>query len=248
MAYTYIEGNLAHSSGANGTITRVVLHATVSPCRAGGARDVARYFQSPKAGGLAHYVVDPREVIQCAHEDISTWHAPPNKGSIGVELCDPQAGDPARWRDQAHEAMLHRAAALVADICERNKLPLILLDENALKAGHRGITLHHTVSQAFHKSTHTDPDKAGPFPVEHFLDLVRAAASAKVATARAYHYPRTLREGMQGDDVQHMQVRLGCRPDGDFGPATFDHLVAFQKAHGLKPDGVCGPLTQAKLG
>lgn len=257
MTYTYIEGNLAHTSGANGPVTRVVIHATVSPCKLGGAVATAHYFQSANAGGLAHYVVDPGQVVQCAHEDVATWHAPPNKGSIGVELCDPQAGDAARWSDSAHEAMLHRAAALFADICHRHGLPLLFVDAAGLKAGHKGITTHHQVSLAFGQSTHTDPDHGGPFPLEHFLDLVRAAAAATAAakpSSPAYHYPRTLREGMQGLDVEHMQKRLAAfgfykgRIDGDFGPVTFAALEAFQKARGLKVDGVCGPLTQQKLG
>lgn len=35
--------------------------------------------------------------------------------------------------------------------------------------------------------------------------------------------------------------------DGDCGPATVNAIKAFQKAHGLQVDGVCGPLTRRKL-
>lgn len=62
-----------------------------------------------------------------------------------------------------------------------------------------------------------------------------------------------LRRGMQGVAVERLQRTLaakGFRPgaiDGKFGPGTEAALVAFQRAHGLLPDGVAGPITWAKL-
>lgn len=170
--YIWIEGDQDHTSGSNGAITRVVIHATVSPCEKGGARKVARYFQSPNAGGLAHYIVDPGETVQSCREDVACWHAPPNKHSIGVELCDPQSGSAERWYDEPHQLMLARAAVLVADLCKRHHLPVTYLRAADLLAGAQGITMHRDVSAAFKQSSHTDPGVA--FPIEHFLDLVRA--------------------------------------------------------------------------
>lgn len=252
MAYTYIPGNPKHTSGANGTITRVVLHATVSPCQPGGARAVAHYFQQPDAGGLAHYVVDPREIIQCAKENVATWHAPPNHGSLGVELCDPQSGAGSRWQDANHEAMFRLAAGLVADICDRNHLPRSYVDVAGLKAGHRGITLHHDVSRAFGQSSHVDPDQAGPFPLQHFLALVKAVGQ-KPAPAPAPAAPswwhRNLKTGDSGTDVSKLQQRLKLSPvDGKFGPQT-DHAVRYvQHAHGLVVDGIVGKQTAIAIG
>lgn len=169
--YIWIEGDQAHTSGPNGTITRVVMHGTVSPCERGGARKVARYFQSSQAGGLAHYIVDPGETVQACREDIACWHAPPNAGSIGVELCDPQAGAVDRWYDDPHRMMLQRAAVLVADLCHRHRLPIEYLNASALLAGRRGITMHRDVSTAWKQSSHTDPGVG--FPMAHFVDLVK---------------------------------------------------------------------------
>jgi hypothetical protein len=43
-------GPAAHTSeGSNKPIDRIVIHATVSPCVEGGARNVARYFRSARA-------------------------------------------------------------------------------------------------------------------------------------------------------------------------------------------------------
>lgn len=54
-------------------------------------------------------------------------------------------------------------------------------------------------------------------------------------------------------DVATLQQKLlakGFQPgplDGAIGPKTHAALVAFQRANGLKPDGIAGPLTWAKL-
>ena len=65
----------------------------------------------------------------------------------------------------------------------------------------------------------------------------------------------TLRKGSRGEYVQLLQVALISRgfnvgskgADGIFGSGTEAGLIAFQKANGLKGDGVCGPLTWAAL-
>ena len=68
-----------------------------------------------------------------------------------------------------------------------------------------------------------------------------------------------LRKGATGGDVKAMQLLLighgyklqnggkTYNADGSFGTATENALRAFQKDHGLTVDGVCGPLTWAKL-
>ena len=172
MAYALIPGYSGHTSGTQTAVNRIVIHATVSPCVKGGARNVAKYFQSADAGGSAHYVVDPGEIIRCYAETTVTWHAPPNTGSIGIELCDPQKGTAARWADADHEAMLRLAAKLVREVAARWNVPLKRLSVADLKAGKRGICGHVDVANAWHKTDHGDPDIAGPFPWTHFMQLV----------------------------------------------------------------------------
>ncbi len=66
-------------------------------------------------------------------------------------------------------------------------------------------------------------------------------------------FTRTLRRGLSGEDVRQLQDLLrsaGFDPgtsDGDFGPATHDAVVAFQRSQGLEPDGAAGPITIAAL-
>lgn len=63
----------------------------------------------------------------------------------------------------------------------------------------------------------------------------------------------TLRQGNTGEYVMLLQTKLkengaDLNPDGIFGKATKAAVQAFQKAHGLSADGVCGPMTWTALG
>jgi peptidoglycan hydrolase-like protein with peptidoglycan-binding domain len=51
-----------------------------------------------------------------------------------------------------------------------------------------------------------------------------------------------------GTSVSDLQRLLGVPVDGDFGPQTERAVKAFQRKHGLTPDGVVGPATWAALG
>ena len=60
---------------------------------------------------------------------------------------------------------------------------------------------------------------------------------------------RTLREGMEGDDVLSVQIRLAAlgyytgKLDGVYGSGTITAMKAFQGRNKLTVDGVCGPNT-----
>ncbi len=64
-----------------------------------------------------------------------------------------------------------------------------------------------------------------------------------------------LEEGMRGAPVigelqrllNEARVAPALKVDWHFGPATRDALKAFQRAHGLKDDAICGPKTWAAL-
>ncbi len=67
--------------------------------------------------------------------------------------------------------------------------------------------------------------------------------------------PRTLRKGDSGTDVKELQEALlregydlgSYGADGKFGGETLSAVRAFQRANGLNPDGIVGPLTWAAL-
>ncbi|MCL2884446.1 MAG: peptidoglycan-binding protein [Oscillospiraceae bacterium] len=67
-------------------------------------------------------------------------------------------------------------------------------------------------------------------------------------------FPGTLRQGSVGENVRILQIYLNrlaathptvprVAEDGVFGPATRASVVAAQRALGLTPDGVVGPIT-----
>ena len=223
-------------SGYQSVINRIVFHATVSPCVAGGAENNARYFQNPNSGGLAHYVVDPVEVVQCCPDNVICWHAPPNANSIGIELCDWSQGDPNRWNDANHKNMLKLARDLVHNLSHIHNVPLVYVNAAGLIAGKRGVTTHYEVSQAFHQSDHTDP---GPGFASTMTYLLSTNATVTVK-------PRVYNPYIVGT-IPWIQWATGAVADGIRGPKTEDAIRNFQRRHGLVPDGIVGPLTTAAM-
>jgi len=56
-----------------------------------------------------------------------------------------------------------------------------------------------------------------------------------------------LKNGSKGDDVKKLQEKLKLTADGAFGLKTEEAVKAWQKANGLKDDGVVGDTTWSKL-
>jgi tetratricopeptide (TPR) repeat protein len=56
-----------------------------------------------------------------------------------------------------------------------------------------------------------------------------------------------LRPGQSGEAVKRLQLALGLKPDGNFGPSTERALKNFQQKHGLRPDGIVSDDTWARL-
>lgn len=178
----YLGPPARYSSGDNKPIRRIVLHGTVSPTVRGGARQIAAYFRGQGAGGSAHYVVDPGEVVQSAYDSVIAWHAPPNPHSLGVEFCDMVGvgggSTPlplTRWDSKDHRAMLRLGARLVAELCLAYDVPVRMVGPAGLKAGKAGITEHSDVSAAFKQSSHWD---LGNFPRRRFIRMVRREVAA----------------------------------------------------------------------
>ena len=57
----------------------------------------------------------------------------------------------------------------------------------------------------------------------------------------------TLKPGSRGTNVKRLQRKLRVAVSGYYGPLTKKAVKRFQKRAGLRPDGVAGPATLAKL-
>lgn len=249
MNYPYVQAR--NHGGAQDHVNRIVIHATVSPTR-DFASKIANYFHTTNRQASAHYVVDQGHIVQCLTERTVGWHAPPNTGSIGIELCDPQTGPGTRWSDADHDRMLRLAAKLVREIAGRWKVPLMKVSAAGLRNGHLGICGHADVSAAWHLTDHTDPGTA--FPWTTFMGYVHGGPTTNWAEALVTQLP-TLKRGQAQDseDVQTLQGLLLARShpeikvDGSFGATTEIAVKAVQAWRKLIVDGVVGPKTWQAL-
>jgi N-acetyl-anhydromuramyl-L-alanine amidase AmpD len=165
----------ANRTGAD--VAVVVVHTMEAPERTDTAESVAKWFAGPTAPqASAHYCIDNNSIVGCVREKDVAWHAPGcNHNGIGLEHAGYARQGTADWADPYSTAMLRRSAALVAEICDRWKIPIRRLTATDLKAGKRGLTGHVDVSNAFHRSDHRDP---GPgFPWSRYLRMIRQEAS-----------------------------------------------------------------------
>ena len=89
----------------------------------------------------------------------------------------------------------------------------------------------------------------GPAFAKNHYDTKLSAAYAlhSLSPPRTEAIERTLKMGHDGQDVEWLQRKLGTAVDGDFGPATKTAVIAFQKARGLRPDGIVGSSTRRAL-
>ena len=54
-------------------------------------------------------------------------------------------------------------------------------------------------------------------------------------------------QGARGSAVAHLQILLGVRSDGDFGPVTDNAVRTLQASRRIGVDGVCGPDTWGQI-
>ena len=82
----------------------------------------------------------------------------------------------------------------------------------------------------------------GTAPAPTLIPAIEPAPPAGVPVPRP-----TLRRPTQGELVKKVQAKVGVQVDGKFGPGTEAAVRAFQRQHGLVPDGIVGPKTWAVL-
>jgi peptidoglycan hydrolase-like protein with peptidoglycan-binding domain/LysM repeat protein len=237
--------NTSHQSpnynSRNGTtIDSIIIHHTASDNCSG----TISWVKNPSAQASSHYVIDKDGTIhQMVGDEKRAWHAGQaeipgspgdvNSRSLGIEIVN--AGDGKTPFTDAQYASLSQ---LTAHLQQEYNIP----QQNIL--GHKDVA----------PGRKTDP--AENFDWNRLwegMGVEGSRPSTPTTPPPATTNP-TLKNGSSGAAVTQMQQALknaGFDPgavDGQFGPNTERALKAFQSANGLVADGICGPLTWAKLG
>jgi N-acetyl-anhydromuramyl-L-alanine amidase AmpD len=130
-------------------------------------------FEPPKAS--AHFFIDSDSIVQGVRETCIAWHAPgANHNGIGIEHAGRARQTRDEWLDEFGRPMLDLSAQLVGEkLCVTWDIQPVFVDAKGLleKPQQRGITTHAAVTEAFKRSTHTDPGKS--FPMDWYLERVR---------------------------------------------------------------------------
>lgn len=223
----------------------VVIHSMEAPEKGSTAENIARWFAGPTAPKASpHYCADQDSIVQCVRERDVAWAAPgANHNGVQIELAGYARQTRGDWFDPPSRAMLERQVVpLVADICKRNRIPVVWLTAADLKAGARGITSHHNVSQAFKRSTHWDPGSG--FPAAWLLAQVRelleppritapwtARAGGKVIGRGSLSHPTFIRRVAQALDAAGHRAPWVAKVDGlVIARGRFWPLGAFKRA------------------
>lgn len=210
----------ARYSGGSQRPKGLVLHGTVSSDNPGTALNIARWWQGPTSPETsAHYLIDPKRVIQCVGDHTVAYHCGYNTGTIALEFCDEQAGPPSRWADADSLAILQRGARLAAELCLAYGISPHRPSVAELKAkGPHGIYGHNDSRLAFGNTTHTDPKD---FPWDKFLEMVhvemrkiRREANPPKPTPDPARTFKVLHAPLHGVSATYAQLRVALRREG----------------------------------
>lgn len=167
----------------------IVIHTIETAEKGTAAEACAEYFRQGPKTASAHYCIDDNSIVQCVQLGDVAYAAPGvNKYGVQLEHAGYAKQSAEEWQDPFSQAMLQRSARLAAErIAPAFQIPtryisrkeLIeaqkYLDRGEAVPDHlRGVTTHNEVSQAFHKSDHTDPGKF--FPMDQYLEWMSEAA------------------------------------------------------------------------
>jgi murein L,D-transpeptidase YcbB/YkuD len=243
-----------YTRGRSVPIDVLVTHDMEYPERQTAAEWVARWF-----GGLegdppiasAHYCIDEDSIVQCVRDEDVAWHAPgANHNGLGFEHAGYKSQQRRDWLDDYSTKMLRLSAALYAIKCKQYHIPLVWLTPTDLLNRKRGITDHKAVSNAFHRTDHTDV--GDNFPIQQFLKWIAEEGGGSTGATQGEPLPVLIR-GSKGWAVKKLQKLLNDLPyikihvSEHFDRWTTTAVLQFQKHAGLEQDGVVGPKTWRSL-
>lgn len=221
--------------GPMGEVKGIICHHTASNRNGGNAPSLGTVTNGRKAapgapaltGPLSAYVLGRDGTVYVIGAGIS-HHAGSgeyrgvtsgNTSMIGIEAENNGIGEP--WPAVQIDAYVRLCAAIL----DHEKLPTIMC------CAHREWT-----------TRKIDPKGIDMNEFRRAIDTVRNGGIVRPPIPKADAQKRpTLRRGAKGDDVRLVQALIGVDADGKFGNGTEAALRAYQRAHGLVPDGVAGP-------
>lgn len=169
-------------------------------------------------------------------------------GYFGFEVCEDNLTDEAYFR----EAVLNVAMLYTAHLCKQYGTR-----PDALVNGRLAVLDHSELHREGIASNHGDITswlRRFGYNMNDFRRLVSEALDEGIeVTIVDVDGRRTLRKGDSGDDVRELQESLNTllynagEADGKFGSRTESALKDYQRDHGLKVDGICGPATWASI-
>lgn len=215
----------ARGHGAMRSVEAVVVHHTAGPATGDApSLRVVRDGRPDLRGPLAHIVLARSGTVHVVAAGLC-WHAGPthepwqgNAHAIGIEA--EHVGTPGVvWTAVQYDAYVRLARAL---------------------ADHYGVPYARILG-------HREVAKPAGRKSDPTFDLATFRAAVAGETSRP-----TLRRRDQGPAVEELHRILGLVEQGEpgfglFGPRTEAAVTAFQRAHGLVPDGICGQKTWAAL-
>lgn len=230
----------------------------ITPEMGDTAEALGRYFQNPSYVSSAHVNVDNNSFTQCVSLRDVAYAAPgANHNGIQIEHAGKQSQTREQFLDAYGQAMFKLSAKIQARICKKANIPVVWLSVSDLRAHRRGITSHDNVSKAWGRSSHYDGRV--PFPNWWLLKEIRKEMKKLDAKPLEGEFFKKMPPTLRFKDreprwrilqaqrfLNQVRAQHGNQPiklTGIFNKETLYAVKAFQKAHGLDPDGVIGPMT-----
>lgn len=213
---TDVDPNLMNGDFNRKGIDRIVIHHN-----AGTSDEEARrtWYKSTGIGTSAHYQVTPDKIWGCVGEESVAYHAgnyDMNQRSIGIEHLN-ATGAP-HWT--IAEATYLNSAKLIADICQRYKLPIDdkhIIPHRAVSAtacpgGIDMVKLIRMVQEVAKGSTLSKMETTEPFKVRVAISNLNIRREATTKASKCGYCPRgvyTITETKQADSYHWGKLKSG---------------------------------------
>lgn len=238
VSYTRLSPNYSQRTAP---ISKITIHhaAVVNASLAGFGNG----FASPSREASSNYAIDSNGnvgmYVEEKHRAWTSSNRANDNVAITIEVANSKGAPNWEVSDKAFEALI----ALCVDICRRNNIKELVYTGDA-----SGNLTRHNM---FAATACPGPYLQSKFP--EIAERVNKELGKTTTTANndVVVELETLSRGSKGNQVKTLQRLLSALGysvgwtgvDGDFGPATHNAVIQFQRAKGLAADGIVGPDT-----